>query len=165
MYEGITPIENRDFISSTGDWTGDATWDAGPIKGRVGLLKFTKPVGITDITASLSYPYVKPLPNKRQAITAYLIRQLGISCPYPFWLSITDGIYTYSSWVPPMPPDDTWTALSIDQTFPTDWIVANTVLSIKAQGGADVDLTMWWDHFSLYPITTKLDNLPLMGVH
>ena len=162
MYEGIQPIENREFISSIGNWAGDITWDPGPIGGRTGLIKYTKPAGITYVEARLAYPYVKPRRGKPNTYSLYFYYPLGQSAGGYTYLTITDGIYTYNK--PPFIQAimNQWVALGHSIDIPTDWTVENTQIKFKLSGSPGAAYIYYADQATLYTIGRK-HHLTVMG--
>lgn len=132
MSEGIISEEDREFVSSLGHWTGDATWDPGPIGGWSGLALFS--IGIyPDIKSiQLSSPNVSTPTNKQVGFVIYT------HFPSPVLeinrrLTITDGAYSFvRPWSYQTFPDE-WLAVGLAATLPSDWDKFNVSISLEIQ--------------------------------
>jgi hypothetical protein len=163
MSEGILSLEDKEFISSLGNWTGDATWDPGPIGGWTGLAMFVLPEYPDIVTLQLSYPNVKTPKNKPVGFVIYT----HVLSPHNFInrrLRITDGVYEFiRDWDYQQFPDH-WLAVGLGAALPADWDKLNVSIFLDLQN-AELGVTglayadrasLNWESLTQY--------LPIMGV-
>jgi len=164
MPEGIFSLEDREFVSSLGNWIGDATWDPGPIGGWAGLAKFILPIypGIQSI--QLSYPNVKTPKNKSVGFVIYT----HVLAPNNFInrrLRITDGVYSFvRPWSYQQFPDQ-WLAVGLDADLPNDWDKLNASLFLDLQNDSPVSPGLAYaDLASLSWESAIIQHLPVIGI-
>ena len=163
VYEAIQPEENREFTLGVGNWTGDITWDPGPIGGRSGLIKIDVDPFPAYGVGQLLYPYAKPIRNKYHNFGLYFFAPLGQPGPY-IKVTLTDGVYTFDRPWYYLDIYDTWIRVSHDVDIPSDWNIEETIVSFTVKNDALLDpMTTYADGASFYAFT-KVDHLPILGV-
>jgi len=165
MTEVIQPAENREFTSSIGNWTGNASWWTGPIAGRSGLMSIPVGGGGPDTNVSLSYPYVKIPPN----ISLNFWSVVKIYPPvFSGWFdsaTISDETTSITKHVSGIDLPDTWgTAMCFFDT-PPSWDKTKSSLTLTMRNILPGNSNVYIDILSLLtPTPPKIDHLPLMGV-
>ena len=164
MSEGITSKENREFTTSIGNWTGDATWEPGPIGGYNGVAKLESAHWGDVKTMSLSYPYLKTPKGKFIANLIYTYKTAAEGIPRAR-IRITDGVYSYTrAWLN-LTIDSMWIALGYTPSLPVDWDKLNAILSIDFESGALLVAShVYLDFATLSWVSAKRQYLTVMGV-
>ena len=165
MPELIVSEEDRKFNSSIGNWTGDIEWNPGPVCQENGLCQINVPSATPGKKAQLSYPNVVIPPGKEiyfgiLNVHAPLTNQSGL-----FYLTITDGNYTYTSPLLIQGIDCTPIWEAILYTTPGDWDKTQSQIIVTAEPYPANDMVLLFGEASAYwwP-PAKPDYLPLMGV-
>ena len=161
--EGILSEENREFVSSLGDWTGDATWDPGPIGGLEGVAKFVIGVYPNIKTIQLSYPSVK---SPKDFLVGFVFYTYFPSSENSInrRLRITDGVYSFErDWSNQEFPDE-WLSLGFSVDLPADWNKENITIFLDVQMGVSgFPGVAYADRASLTWLTIT-QHLPVMGI-
>ena len=164
--ELIISIEDREFTTGLGNWTGECTWDPGPVLGRLGVLHVQVPAGVTTKNFQLAYPAFKALPS-----IAYNLSFLnygvivGGQIAWPS-LSFTDGVYEAAGTLHEFGTPGTWRAFTCNLLPPVAWNPNTATLKFTVNSLGDNLLDSYFDDFSiLYFSAARKDHLPLMGVH
>ena len=164
MYEGITPEENRLFTTSTGNWTGDASWEPGPIFGESGILMIMRPPDPAPAIVTLSYPSVKTSKGKENSFAVLgIFRSLSLDLGQ-FYVKITDGSYLFASPLLNLSVVDTWMWLGHSADIPQDWNNNNTSIIIQTIGGFGPARYLPVSMASLSAPGEKIQYLPIMGM-
>jgi len=161
--EAITPKENRDFLTSLGDWVGDGTWMESGLPEIFGYMRFDTEDYEEEKGAHLGYPYIAPGGGYDNLLRISLGRQ-NWEYEGDFYWSLTDGVYTFEDTVHlPLDPNPISVETHID--IPPDWTKKNSLLEIRftsLYSGAAYWLAT---RFTLeYYKPTKPQYLPIMGV-
>lgn len=163
MPEGIISPENREFIGSLGNWTGDATWDPGPIGGWTGLARFNIGLYPEIKTMQLSYPNINTPKNKDVHIVIYTNWPTG-SESINRRLRITDGVYTFiRPWDYQEFPED-WLAVGLTATLPPDWNKNNATMFLDIQNNSPTNPTVAYADRASLNWHSPPQYLPIMGV-
>ena len=164
MSEGIISQEDREFTSSLGNWTGDATWEPGPIGGYSGVAKLESANWGDVKTMSLSYPYLATPKGKGIAIAIATYKTAPEGIPRAR-IRITDGVYSYTrAWLN-LTIDSIWFTLRYSPSLPVDWNKLNAILSIDFESGAlTVASHVYLDLATLSWVSAKPQYLTVVGV-
>jgi len=164
MPEGIVALEDQEFISSLGHWTGDATWDPGPFDGWTGLAKFIIGVYPDIKTIQLSYPNVKTPTNKYTGIVIYTGFPLGYNS-IARRLRITDGAYSFVRPWGYQQFEDEWLAIGLGQDLPADWDKNNVTIFLDLQMAVlGLPGLAYADRASVSWESLKKQHLPILGI-
>lgn len=161
LHEAIVSQEDREFITSLGNWAGDAVWEPNPIPTPYGFAVFHMNPGDTDKEIELDFPNV--IINKG-SIHRFIL-QLSTNAP-PFNMTITgeitDGIHTFTGSQIITPPPY-FTYLDFNADIPWNFIKAQSKITIRVE--KDVTAQEGIMYTTLYTCTykTKIDYLPIMG--
>ena len=154
-YQGIQPQENREFISSVGNWAGDITWDPGPILGLYGLGKISTDPYPDIKTAQLSYPYSRVRRCRDTRFTINIAKPSGYAvCKAR--LRISDGILSYVRAWATIVIEWNWVGLGLSQTIPGAFDVLNTKIYVDVQSNSDTSgTTVFIDLASIDEVSYK----------
>ena len=163
MGEGIVSQGDREFTSSLGHWTGDATWEPGPIGSYLGIAKLLSN-NFGDVkTMSLSYPYLKTPRRKGISIAIQTYKTMAEGIPRAR-TRITDGVYSFVGAWKNLVIDSVWFGVGSTPDLPTDWNKLNATMSIDFESGALLVAShVYLDLATLFWVSRK-DHLPLMGI-
>ena len=166
MGELIVSKEDREFNTSIGNWQGDIEWNPGPVCRESGLCQINVPMATPGKKAQLSYPHVV-IPRGKEI--AFVI--LNVHAPLTnqgelFYLTITDGNYSYTSPLQIQAISCTPVWKGILYTTPNDWDKTKSQIIVTAYSYPANDMVLLFSEVSAYYTpTAKADHLPLMGVH
>lgn len=163
MSEGIISKEDREFTSSLGSWTGDATWDPGPIGGYSGLAKLESDHFGDVKTMSLSYPRLATPKGKAIATTIYTYKTIAEGTPRAR-IRITDGVYSYTRPWLNLIIDSMWIAVGYSPSLPVDWDKLNVICSIDFESGGLIEASHIYLDFASLSWISKPQHLPVLGV-
>jgi len=165
--EHIPDIEDREFPTSQGHWTGDLTWEAEPGFGIPPAITATVNDVQTEAELTLSYPYIDTDPEEDHTLSIGISGKDGASENASGYATLTDGVYSYT--IDPLQ----WYGggfpflNQLIQTIPADWNVANTQLVIHLDYVIGTGLTLIFMKFNLESAdigVTRVQYLPIMGV-
>jgi hypothetical protein len=165
VIEAIIDVEDRELISSLGHWTGDPTWEPGPILGQLGVMDFLcVPFG-PEKTTSLTYPYFK-LPKNRDCVFDVMAAKVLSVVGDPFFhITITDGVGTNIDLLPDIYPFYAWSHTYHAFTTPPEWNQPTGSILITVYNPDEAEGSVYVDFFSLqYEVPAKIQYLPIMGV-
>jgi hypothetical protein len=163
MTQGIISLDDREFTNSLGSWTGDATWETGPVKGYSGVARLLSN-NFGDVkTMSLSYPRLATPKGKEITTTIHTYKTIAEGIPRAR-IRITDGVYSYTRAWQNLIIDSQWITLGYTPSLPVDWDKLNAILSIDFESGAlFVASHIYLDFASLFWMS-KPQHLPVMGI-
>lgn len=164
--ELIKSIQDREFTSGLGNWTGQCDWQDGPILSRQGVLHVEMPPGTTLKQFQLQYPAFKALPEV--AYNLSFVNYGIIVSGQIAWLglSFSDGVYEAAGTLFEFGTPGTWRDFTCNLLPPLGWNPNTALLKIKVYSLGDYLLNSYFDNFSiLYYSAARLDHLMLMGVH
>lgn len=164
--ELIPSIEDREFPSGSGNWTGDQVWSSDPIGGHDSYITLTSSPLPQEVNSYLYYPYIKPKRNMYNGLRFQAARKVwGGGASYFRWY-FGDGVYAWEGGPFYLMGINIWLYFSRFAIIPLDWNIKNTYLRIQASGLEGNWGTYAFDNFSLRVLLPpQSDHLPLMGVH
>jgi hypothetical protein len=160
--ELIQDIEDRQFNTSLGHWTGDAIWTTDPIWWHGGVAWINLPNLLEQHSMKLQYPYVKAKPGRPHNINFYIM--FGVYAGKIHWKwKLTDGIYIHQN-TGLQDIANTWYPIIEGMTLEPGWTRTSTQLEIAVYTEITAPTDVWLDDFSLqYEPSEKLQYLPVMG--
>lgn len=162
----IPSIVDRELTTGPGNWTGDFNWDPGPFFGQSGYLQKLLPPPNQYFSHQLQYPAVSAVKDYILTLTFKMRPSFHQNNIISRDVKLLDGVRTLSpaSWRVNTAP--LWHIHTLRYPAQTEWIKAATILRIEFLNGPWATTTLRWDDFSFtYERLTRLDHLPLMGVH
>jgi hypothetical protein len=166
--EHIPDIEDREFPTSQGHWTGDITWEEEPFPGEPPCITATVNEDNPTADLALAWPYIDTEPGYEHTLNIYLSAKDGDSDNATGYATLTDGVYSYTidglAWFGAGFPY----LNELIQAVPEDWDVENTQLQMHFDFVEDVGLTIMIVKLNLESediTAARADHLPLMGVH
>jgi len=165
MTEGIIEQEDREFNSSIGNWTGDPTWEYGPIHGSYGQMNFTlQPYGPNQV-ATLAYPYFK-IPNRADYFYIFLNHIMELSVLGNPYLEITaqDGEGNIIIIEPQLFIAHLWTGHTVYFTPPLQWQKTSGKLIFTLHSPDQAEGNVYFDNLSAFYFPFKVQYLPILGV-
>jgi len=165
--EHIPDIEDREFPTSQGHWTGDLQWEADPGFGIPPAITATVNDVQTEADLTLSYPYIDTDPEQDHTLDIYISAKDGASENASGTATLTDGVYSYT--IDPLGWYGGGFSLlnQLHQNIPADWNVANTQLLIHLDYVMDTGLTLIFTKLNLTSqdiAVAATQYLPIMGI-
>lgn len=164
MGSRITPLNNREFTTGPGDWTGPLVWHEDILDFHQGYITVAVNGGGGIQTISLSYPHIKPAPGVINGLDGARITTIfpTVASLQFTWL-ITDGIY-FDFTRTETASFNQWMGMGGIYNLPGDWKVKDTILSITILNEGVGLGEMGFDGFDLTPYTKAAQYLPILGV-
>ncbi len=165
MPEAIIDLEDREFNSSLGHWTGDAGWAPGPVHSYYGLMEFVcEPFGPKKI-ASLKYPHLKIPKNRTCLIEIVAGKSLSVwGAPY-IVVNIKDDLGTDILLEPPYFPIVAFQGFGYWFETPPEWNQETGTILLAVYNPDEAEGGVYLKWFSVqYEVPTKIQYLPLMGI-
>lgn len=160
----IVDPEDRNFVTSTGHWSGAATWEPGPFGGYSGMAKITKASDPDPDSMSLVFPHINVL-KKPKVVLSFIAGDFpGSGSLFLRW-NLTDGVTSFTEEVIISYVED-WQAFSEIYDLPPSWnpIQSSLTFSIRRFGTyPSICVFKFISAFVIYP--PRVDHLPLMGMH
>lgn len=165
MIEAIPSLEDRDFTSSLGNWTGDAVWNAGPISGYLGLMEFVCDPGGPDKIGQLAYASIR-LPKSTHFYLDILTgKDLTIDGFPTLALTLDDGAGNVIDLLPIIEPIYSFQYVYYEFDTPAEWIKTGGKIIVTASFPDAAEGGEFVKGISVrYELPAKIQYLPLMGV-
>lgn len=158
IIECIKSVEDREFPTDLGNWTGDFAWTPSEFCGPPGYMGLFRPPPLGTYSGQLTYPAVEAPPEKLLTLHYIMFNDYYTSNLQSWSVTISDGVYTFGGNFIFYPVF----------TTPADWNKLNTKIEIEIVNGPWDTTNLCWDDFTLWyeeVPAAKTDHLPLMGVH
>ena len=166
IIQSIVSENDRELTTGLGNWAGDATWEAGPILGREGVMRFQILAGPASKAESLQHPHVK-----MPAGESFLLTAMSVAIPFnatqymSLKITIEDGTTIIGPLEPAGYAQADWNVWNVQFSTPAGWVEANGKLTLTTNNPYATERNLYLDHFSLsYEVPAKIQYLPLMGV-
>lgn len=162
--ECIGSIEDRQFVTGVGNWTGPAVWDPGPYLGEYGLAQVTLENEDQEKEITLAYPYCYGLKNKPFGLSGLFTWR---GQPGPIWynLKIASGGNSFETGLQPFLSAGFY-GYSLTGTLPGSWVKETTIITLKFKSHLIIPQIACINAVSLWltiPETTP-QHLPIMGI-
>jgi hypothetical protein len=163
----IPDIQDREFTSGSGHWAGVITWHPETYDGHTGFIEIPLQPSEPQLTIQLNYPNV--IPEQLMGVTATLKASFAPGTgfhPVPV-AYLTDGNYSFVYTFSGTEPGTSWEIYQAAEALPADWNNAAARITVTPQGFPGDDTPVYLDDFSITTeiTVTKVDHLPLMGIH
>jgi hypothetical protein len=165
MIEAIIDQEDRELTSSLGNWTGDATWNGGPIHGYFGLMEFVCDPGGPEKTEQLTYSNIRLPKNTSFTLDITTGKDLTVDGLPTLALTLDDGAGHTIDLTPIIEPiyDFQHTYYGFDT--PPEWVKEGSTLVITASFPDAAEGSEFIIYFSVqYESLARPQYLPLVGV-
>ena len=168
MIECIQDPNDQNLDAGLGNWTGDADWEAGPIHGQEGMMKFTLPGFAPNQFEEISYEDIKIPAEKNLNFYCIAYKEGPGDSAFLDTAIITDGTTTIEKHLSGTTLPSGWATAICLFTTPPGWNEENATLSIKLRNPYANEGIIYVDEFSLSYIeptpTEFVQHLPIMGV-
>ncbi len=165
MPEAIIDLEDREFNSSLGHWTGDAEWEPGPVHLYMGLMKFVCEPSGPDKIQQLTFPNLRLPKNTHSHLDILTGKALTVDGTPKLALTLDDGAGHTIDLTPIIEPIYPFQGSGYPFDTPGEWneegstIIITASFPDAAEGGEfvkDISIT--------YEKIAKVQYLPIMGV-
>jgi len=162
----IPNVEDREFITSLGHWTGEASWVPGPIGSHVGILSIAIELTAHIYAVSLQFPYFKTPPGTTFVIY-YSFAFIPASEPEAWMIhSLFNGVSHVFGFGGYYVPDGIWKNQTSYFTVPPGWNQSDVRFMIRCGRSGGSPIVIYWDNFSApYLSPTRTDHIMVVGVH
>jgi hypothetical protein len=167
LHQLIPDVQDREFPSGAGHWTGDCVWEDGPFDGHQGFLIVDIATEGEEKQFQLEYPALKPPPDKTLYFYYSFTTSGGYGGAMNYWLNLFDGVNLLSPTGWYIQPYDPWLRVMVTFVTPPGWNRLNSLFLIKQALVSGPPIRFHWDNFSLEAYITeipKIQYLPIMGV-
>jgi len=162
--QAIIDQEDREFITSLGNWTGDAIWNPGPLFGYEGLMEFVCDPGGPNKTEQLIYPNVI-IPKSADSLFAVNSGKILTVFGDPeISITLDDQNGNVINLLPILKPGYLFAGMNWNFITPTYWKRNGSRITITASFPDAAEGSMYLKFFSIIWVTQKIQYLPILGV-